>query len=375
MNSNLKQRLLKLDQASEGAFIPSFHYDTLQHPRSVQIEITTLCNLKCEYCTHRHLPEKANLPLSRFCEILDRIDMSQVDNLDFTGLGEPLLHPDLPEMIRLARLRAIPTHIRVVSNGTVSRFERLCDAGITSIAFSIDSLDPAKFARNRGGCDLQTVLDNLEKLVSYREKGGLDHLSIKIKSVLVDEPYGEAERLMAYSAKLGLEMPHFSCLDSRDAAQQSYGQRLLDSNWAQDGAVTFSIWANARWRELAPQPALERSHPKPTQAERAAGFMNPILSPPPSLCRWAVDAAFISSTGECLSCCEQMIDIPRRLWGSLASFSLGELWTNELFWGYRLPLSLNCIPIGCVGCSWAPADGLPIDSLVTLQTGRTIPQA
>ncbi|NUN51870.1 MAG: GHKL domain-containing protein [Planctomycetaceae bacterium] len=52
----------------------------------------------------------------------------------------------------------------MVTNGTAltpKRFEPLCAAGITSIAFSIDSLDPERFARARQGARLEQVLANL----------------------------------------------------------------------------------------------------------------------------------------------------------------------------------------------------------------------
>jgi pyruvate-formate lyase-activating enzyme len=337
----------------------------------VQLEITTRCNLTCAYCSHRELPEKRDLPLSQFLETLDRIDLSRVDNVDFTGLGEPVLHRDLPAMVREVLRRGRPSHVRVVTNGTATTpklYEPLCEAGVTSIAFSIDSLDPEKFARSRGGARLAQVLANLESLVAYRDRRGLSGLRIKIKAVLIDDAQAEAERLLGYSARLGIDKPHFSCLDPRESIGALYDQPWLQSDWAASGGGDLLRWADQQWRELGGAPVETRPQ-EPTPADRAAGFVHPRVRPPADLCRWAVDAAFVAAGGSCLSCCEQMIDLPRERFGSLPGSSLRELWSGDLLWGYRLPLSLGLLPRGCVGCPKAPLGGRPLASLAATAAG------
>jgi hypothetical protein len=76
-----------------------------------------------------------------------------------------------------------------------------------------------------------------------------------------------------------------------------------------------------------------------------------------------VDAAFLASSGGCLSCCKQMIDLPRQPFGSLEDGSLRDLWAGDLLWGYRLPLSLGLLPRGCVGCPKAPVGGRALAEL------------
>lgn len=357
----LRRRLSQISAPGNGTLVPSFTYETPSHPRSVQFEVTTRCNLRCGYCTHRHLPTKADASTEAWRSILDRVDFSYVDNVDFTGLGEPVLHPELPDMVAEIHARGTPTDVRVVTNGTAlspSRFRPLCEAGITSIAFSIDSLDPDRFARSRGGARLAKVLRNLEALVDYREQAGLHDLRIKIKAVLIDDPYAEAEQLLEYSARLGLEMPHFSCLDPREAVQDHYQEaEWLEDEWSEEQGADLLVWAGRRWAEETGAPASSTDGstdgsrgPSPTGLR----FSHPMLAPPSSLCRWAVDAAYISLDGDMLSCCEQMMDLPRRAWSSIHDSSLSETWTGDLLWSYRLPLALGRVPLGCAGCTWAP---------------------
>lgn len=357
--AELRERLLSLQSATGGRLVPSLVYDTPQHPRSVQVELTTRCNLTCGYCTHKDLKVQEDISMERLDELFNKIDFSKVDNVDFTGLGEPMMHNNLPEIIRRLKQRGSPASIRVVTNGTVlsrARIKELCDAGITSIAFSIDSMNPERFAKSRGGAKLQKVIDNLEALVAYRNEHELQALEIKIKTVLIDDPYHEAEALLQVSARLGIEMPHFSCLDSRGVAQENYHEPWMKDEWSATESPEFLLWAQNRWNELN---TITRQHP-PAQlspADLEQGFIHPLL-PPENLCRWAIDAVFISSSGDLLSCCEQMIDMPRQYRGSLLKKSLRELWQDELLWNYRLPLSAGVAPQACVGCTWAPAEAL-----------------
>jgi sulfatase maturation enzyme AslB (radical SAM superfamily) len=351
----LRERLSCLENQTDGRLVPSLLYDTPDHPRSIQIELTTRCNLTCSYCTHRDIPVKADIPMDKLMHLLDRIDFTQVENVDFTGLGEPILHPQLPEVIREVRRRGSPADIRVVTNGTVltpGRARAICEAGITSIAFSLDSVNPVRFAQTRGGAKLDKVMGNLRALVAYRETQQLSALQIKIKAVLIDNPYEEAKGLMELSASLQLDMPHFSCLDRRDAVQEHYQADWSQDEFSKGGSPAFLTWAENTWKELGGRGMRTASLPAD------AVFINPLITPPPSLCRWAIDAAYISASGDMLSCCEQMIDLPRRNRGSLLTKDLRNLWQDDLLWSYRLPLSVGIAADGCEGCAWAPVSNL-----------------
>ena len=74
--------------------------------RRLQIEITTGCNLRCAGC-QRTLGmaegtwRNAHMPLDRFAAVLG--NAPPADAIILQGIGEPTLHPGLPEMIGLAR--------------------------------------------------------------------------------------------------------------------------------------------------------------------------------------------------------------------------------------------------------------------------------
>jgi len=354
--AEVRHRLAGVDLRSAGREVPSLLYETPDHPTSVQVEVTTRCNLACGYCTNRVLPQREDHSVEAVLGVFDRVDFGAVDNVDFTGLGEATLHRDLPALVSEVRRRGAPSDVRLVTNGTAIPprvFEPLCEAGVTSIAFSIDSLDEARFARARGGARLAPVLRNLEALARARTEREWG-VALKIKAVLVDDAFDDANRLLEYSARLGIEMPQFSTLDRRSSAEEFYAAESFD---ADDGGLTsdesgaFALWVLARWQELGGRPDPPR--PRPTEVERRHGYRHPGLAPA-DLCRWAVDAAFLTGDGAALSCCEQMMDVPRRIFGQVGERTLRDLWGAELLWGYRLPLALGVVPEGCVGCAYAP---------------------
>lgn len=372
--SEIRRRLARIDLEVPAGLCaevqPSLRYATAEHPTSLQFEVTTRCNLGCSYCSNRLLPTTQDTQVEQVLEYFDAIDFHVVDNVDFTGLGEAALHKGLPILIAEVVRRGDPTSIRLVTNGTVIPrrvFEPLCEAGLTSVAFSIDSLNPETFARVRTGGRLSSVLRNLEALVSFRRMTGMDNLEIKIKAVLCSNPFHEAEQLLEYSARLGIAMPHFSTLDTRDEVQLVYQQDWLTSPLSAEQGSVFMAWCAQRWKELGGRPDMSPTSPSP--AERRAGYSHPGLVDR-ELCRWAVDAAFVSGDGMALSCCEQMMDIPRHPFGSLTDRTMRALWNGDLLWSYRLPLSLNLVPTGCVGCAYAPARGRP---LLPLQPASVAP--
>jgi len=69
-----------------------------------QIEITTKCNLRCKYCPHPKMQRaKEHMEMHVFEKALKWVkyfnDTGTQHEVSLTGIGEPLMHPDLFEMI------------------------------------------------------------------------------------------------------------------------------------------------------------------------------------------------------------------------------------------------------------------------------------
>ena len=83
--------------------------------KKIYIEITNRCNLACDFC-HQGRRPKAMMAPTTFAAILDRV-RPHTDHLSLHVLGEPLLHPELGELLDLCQARGL--QVNLTTNGTL----------------------------------------------------------------------------------------------------------------------------------------------------------------------------------------------------------------------------------------------------------------
>jgi MoaA/NifB/PqqE/SkfB family radical SAM enzyme len=111
------------------------------HPIVAQMVPIRRCNLACTYCNEFDAFSPP-VPLAEMLRRIDRLAELGTTIVTISG-GEPMLHPELDEIIRHIRRRgAIAT---LITNGyllTVDRIRRLNSAGLDYLQISIDNVDP-----------------------------------------------------------------------------------------------------------------------------------------------------------------------------------------------------------------------------------------
>lgn len=95
------------------------------HPYTLlrfEVSVVEHCNLKCKDCTHYSpLAEEEYLDVAEYerdCARLSELFASEVKYIRLLG-GEPLLHPRLPEIMRITREAFQVGKIRLVTNGVL----------------------------------------------------------------------------------------------------------------------------------------------------------------------------------------------------------------------------------------------------------------
>jgi MoaA/NifB/PqqE/SkfB family radical SAM enzyme len=135
-----------------------------QHPILAHIIPMRRCNLSCAYCNEY---DKVSNPVQT-AEILRRIDMLAALGtgiVTFSG-GEPLLHPELDDLIRRIRARGIIATL--ITNGyllTPERIQRLNRAGLEHLQISIDNVQPDDVSKK----SLKVLDKKLEWLAEYAD--------------------------------------------------------------------------------------------------------------------------------------------------------------------------------------------------------------
>lgn len=105
----------------------------------VYVEITNQCNRSCSFCpgTSR---QPGMMTMDAFGQILQKLQ-GITPMLYFHLMGEPLTHPELPEMIR--RAKAAGFRSGITTNGTLlaQRGKAMVDAGVYKVNISIHSFE------------------------------------------------------------------------------------------------------------------------------------------------------------------------------------------------------------------------------------------
>lgn len=135
----------------------------------LRISVTDRCDLRCQYCMSEKmvfLPRKDVLTLEEIALLADHFIARGIRKIRLTG-GEPLVRRDLPDLAhRIGRHlgKGRFEELTLTTNGTrlADHAEALARAGIGRINVSLDSLDPATYARLTRGGDISKVMAGLK---------------------------------------------------------------------------------------------------------------------------------------------------------------------------------------------------------------------
>ena len=141
------------------------------------------CNLRCPFCHNSELLDRhAAEPVMTDGELLTFLKKRQglLDGVCFTG-GEPLLNPELPELLRAIKTLGYP--IKLDTNGTVHEHLRcVVEEGLVDYVAMDVKNSRTRYAETCGltEMDLSPVLDSIELLKS----GKADY---EFRTTVVDE--------------------------------------------------------------------------------------------------------------------------------------------------------------------------------------------
>jgi MoaA/NifB/PqqE/SkfB family radical SAM enzyme len=129
-----KRRIRELMMIAKGVV-------STDHPVMAHIIPIRRCNLACKYCNEYDDVSKP-IPLETMKARIDDLGRLGTTIVTLSG-GEPLLHPDLDEII--ARMRSNSMIAGMITNGyllTADRIQRLNRAGLDHLQISIDNVMP-----------------------------------------------------------------------------------------------------------------------------------------------------------------------------------------------------------------------------------------
>ena len=113
----------------------------------VYVEITNICNMRCSFC-HGHSREPRRMTREEFRQVLEKLE-GHTRKVYYHLMGEPLLHPQLPEFIELAHSRGFQSVL--TTNGTLlkKRAAELLQARPHKISVSLHSFEEGSEEKHR----------------------------------------------------------------------------------------------------------------------------------------------------------------------------------------------------------------------------------
>jgi GTP 3',8-cyclase len=147
----------------------------------LRISVTDRCNLRCVYCMPPEgVPWKSHGEIMRYEEILEVVRVAAshgIREVRLTG-GEPLVRPDLAELVRM--IASVPgiQDLSLTTNGILlaSQAKVLAEAGLNRVNISLDTLQPEKFKKITRGGSFEKVWQGIQAA----EYAGLKPIKINV---------------------------------------------------------------------------------------------------------------------------------------------------------------------------------------------------
>jgi MoaA/NifB/PqqE/SkfB family radical SAM enzyme len=160
----VRRRLKALHRNLRGARMIAGAFASTDHPLLAHIIPTRRCNLACEYCNEYDDFSKP-VPIKAMFQRVDKLAELGTSVITISG-GEPLLHPELDEIIRRIRKRGMIAGL--ITNGyllVAERIQRLNRAGLEWLQISIDNVTPDKVSKK----SLKVLDKKLELLAEHAD--------------------------------------------------------------------------------------------------------------------------------------------------------------------------------------------------------------
>jgi len=283
-----------------------------------------------------------------FTRLIDQF--TRTTELHLQGLGEPMMHPRLFEMIEYA----VGKGIRVTSTSNMTllsprRAELCVKSGLAELNVSVDSADPAIYERIRVGARFERVAQNVALLNATRERLASQQPRLKLVGVLMRQTLDGLPDLVRLAHQWSMEelfVQHL-CHDFAESSLPAEyrpmrdfvdAQTLLSEDWEHIEEVF------AATQQVADELGIELRLPSPRANPHPPG------TPGPKRCDWPWVRGYVSYQGLAMPCCT--IATPDRFnFGSVAQHGVDAIWNGPSYERFREELDSEEPPEICRTCS------------------------
>jgi radical SAM protein with 4Fe4S-binding SPASM domain len=320
-------------------------------PREIQIEVTGACNLACRMCLVRYRPKLGKrsgaMCFHTFKGVVD--DLPDLQRITLQGLGEPLLAPDIFQMVDYASARGID--IGFNTNGTLltrPAAERLVTAGLGWLHISVDGATAETYESIRDGASFDAVRANVLGLVDVIQSRGADRPRLSLVFVAMRRNVDELPALVRLAddwgvGRLWVQNLSHSFSDTDPAGSYAPIRRFAaeEALWAETNEHAAARFDEAR--RVAEDRGVELRLPSLTDEQAAKIRGGPGCDLP-----WL--QAYVTHDAKVQPCC-MVMGSDRAHLGDVQDGGFAKAWHGPAYTEFRRGLRDGRPPEVCRGCS------------------------
>ncbi len=299
-------------------------------PYIIKIEPTNICNSTCRLCPTGmafHGRDKGKMTFDNFTRIVDQVKRYAYV-IDLSNWGDPLIVPDIYEMIRYVHDAGVWTYIS--SNLHAFRQndgdpERLVRSGLDMLSCSLHGASQTTYEIYQPGKSFDQTIEKIRVIVETKRR--LHSLTPLVRLFFVVTRYNEYEipafRTLAES--LGCEVAFIPA--SLNLRFVGFDQDLRDLGWNPQQKHETIEKIKSDW--------LPENHDWIAPWYRAADHADKARSKPKKyVCDWPWRGVVINWDAGVSVCCGDFD--PKCDMGNVLTTSLAEIWNNQAYQNARL---------------------------------------
>ncbi|MBN2653627.1 MAG: radical SAM protein [Nitrospirae bacterium] len=177
------------------------------YPLYMEVSPVASCNYRCIFCAYDYLGHNDSiLETKRLKEIITELGNAGLKSILYAGEGEPLLHPDMPEIAAYTKASGIDSGM--YTNGFMLN-ERIISQLLPNLIFlriSFNAGTAENYAQihNVSEPAFKKVLDNIKMAVRFRNASGAD-LNIGQQFVLIRENMHTMSKAIKIARDCGID--------------------------------------------------------------------------------------------------------------------------------------------------------------------------
>lgn len=291
---------------------------------SLQVEVSSACNLKCPQCFNQIDGHKTGFFSKELWQRRINPVLNQIDHIHLVGIGEPLLSKDLFHFIKDAKAHNVKVH--TTSNLQLVDEElarRLVTSGLDELSFSCDGATKATYEKIRVKGSFDKLISALDLINKFKKEYGSNNPNLVLNFGAIKSNVSELPQIVQMAKQYNID----SIIAYHDVA---YIEEMKNESLYHSQELSDQKFVKAK--RLADELGINMFFP--------GLFSSPIKYKPVGVyCAYPYRHIWIYSDGRVGPCC---MDFPDRyVLGNLNNSSIESVWNSKPILSLRKELATN----------------------------------